>query len=324
MVTSACTWSPGAQQFGQNSGGGGGVSGGGNNNGGGGTISGAGGVPVGNGQTGGATFSGGGQGQQVPIPADFTNSDIGAYKVGDEILPNSGQIDSPADGCNKVIGVVRDFRGINEAMGHPDFEAYHGGDTTPGLLQAMLGSDRKPVYAGKCEKATTTDPDPPDCPYGPEMTTKTDFDEWYRTTANVNHAYQISFIFEPNNGVTTFQAQHFFPIDGLGFGNGPNNHNFGFTTELHTKFMYKGGEKFTFTGDDDLWVFVNKKLALDLGGLHPQVTGTIDMDAMATQLGLVKNTAYDIEMFHAERHTSESHFRVDTNFVFVNCGTIIP
>ena len=45
---------------------------------------------------------------------------------------------------------------------------------------------------------------------------------------------------------------------------------------------------------------------------------------MAAQLGITKGTAYDLELFHAERHTTASHFRVDTNFVFVDCGTVIP
>lgn len=77
--------------------------------------------------------------------------------------------------------------------------------------------------------------------------------------------------------------------------------------------MYTSGEKFTATGDDDLWVFVSVKLALDLGGLHPKLDGTIDMDALAAQLGLTKGKAYDLELFHAEHHTTASRFRVDTN-----------
>jgi fibro-slime domain-containing protein len=275
---------------------------------------------------GSSTVGGGGPGTAVPIPADYTMADTGAWKLGAQIT-TTGQttIDSPQTGCYEVVGVMRDFKGSNEPGGHADFETYSGGAQTTGLLAPDLGADRKPVYASKCEAATVpTGTTTADCPYGPETTNKADFDQWYRTTDGVNMAYQISFIFEPNGNTTTFESKNFFPLDGAGFGNGPNNHNFGFTTELHTKFMYRGGETFTFTGDDDLWVFVNKKLALDLGGLHPQVSGTIDMDAMATQLGLKMNTAYDIELFHAERHTTASHFRVDTNFVFVDCGTIIP
>jgi fibro-slime domain-containing protein len=271
----------------------------------------------------GPKFGGGGPGTFVDIPADFTKVEVGAFKVGDAIPANGANvmIDSPQEGCYKVVGVVRDFKGSNEAGGHQDFETYSGGAQTTGLVAPDLGADRKPVYASKCEAAN---PDPTACPFGAQTTSKMLFDEWYHTTDTVNMAYEISFIFEPTGTATTFDSAAFFPIDGMGFLNGPNKHNFGFTTELHTKFLYAGGETFTFTGDDDLWVFVNGKLALDLGGLHPQVTGTVAMDAMAGQLGLTKGTAYNLELFHAERHTSASHFRVDTNFVFVDCGTVIP
>jgi len=273
--------------------------------------------------TGGTTVGGGGPGAFVPIPPDFTQVDIGAFKLGAQIPANGGTttVDSPQTGCYQVTGVMRDFKGANEPGGHPDFEAYSGAKPTTGLVAPALGADRKPVYASKCEVAN---PDPAACPYGPQTTNKAAYDQWYRTTDGVNMAYEIQFIFEPNGNITTFSSAHFFPLDGAGFGNGPNPHNYGFTTELHTKFLYAGGETFTFTGDDDLWVFINGKLALDIGGLHPQATGTIDMDAMAATLGLTRGTAYDIELFHAERHTSASHFRVDTNFVFVSCGTIIP
>ena len=96
-------------------------------------------------------------------------------------------------------------------------------------------------------------------------------------------------------------------------------HNFHFTTEVHTKFIYRGGETFNFEGDDDLWVFVNNKLALDLGGLHPSVTGSIVMDS----LGLTMGTEYPLDLFHAERGMCSSHFRIDTTLQFSDCGTIV-
>jgi fibro-slime domain-containing protein len=258
----------------------------------------------------------------IAIPADFTRTDVGAFKLGDPLATGASDpgIATPSTGCNRVTGMVRDLRGLNEANGHPDFEHFEGYGPTTGMVADALGPDHKPAYTGRCESPSN----PNKCTSGQQTTSKAAFEQWYRTVAGVNLAYALEFIFEPNGSTRTFQSYAYFPLDGKGFGNGPNAHNYGFSTELHTKFRYDGGERFTFTGDDDLWVFINGKLALDLGGLHQQLTGTIDMDAMASALGLARGETYDLELFHAERHTFESNFRVDTNFGFSNCGYIIP
>lgn len=279
------------------------------------------------------------------LPSGFTATDVGGFQLGEALSsPDGGAINPPANNgtCgNILLGVVRDFVGGSGAGQNPDFQGpLYGMNITTGLVAQLLGTDQKPVYASKCEKGTVNSPMAPTCPYGPETTTKADFDEWYRYAPGKNLPYILRFFFAPQaNGLFTFNSSLFFPLDGTGFGNtlGPDDHggaqtvgedgkvhNFSFTTELHTQFAYNGGETFTFDGDDDVWVFVNGHLAVDLGGLHPAETGTINLDSSATAFGITKGQTYNLDLFHAERHDQGSHFRIDTNLSFVNCGVVVP
>ena len=88
-----------------------------------------------------------------------------------------------------------------------------------------------------------------------------------------------------------------------------SNHNFGFTMKVQATFEYIPGQYFDFLGDDDVWVFINNKLVVDIGGQHAQVAGAVDLDT----LGLTPGETYPFHIFYAERHTSSSNFRMHTS-----------
>ena len=90
-------------------------------------------------------------------------------------------------------------------------------------------------------------------------------------------------------------------------------HNFHFTTQVRYWFKYDPATTATlnFVGDDDVWVFVNRKLALDLGGWHPPLSGAVTLNAAAgTTYALTADKVYEIDIFQAERKTKGSSFQL--------------
>jgi fibro-slime domain-containing protein len=103
----------------------------------------------------------------------------------------------------------------------------------------------------------------------------------------------------------------FFPVDNKGYGNEGRVHNFHFTSELRYWFTWKGGEVLDFRGDDDVFVYINGRLAVDIGGVHGAETGSVTLSGgTAAGLGLVTNGMYELDVFQAERHTTESNYKL--------------
>jgi len=259
----------------------------------------------------GSPSDGGSAGASSPypdtLPDGFTPANVfGGYQLGNEIAPGSvteGKTETSKDGCGTtILAVIRDFKADGK-----NFEGANGDDRN--LVLPVLGDNRKPVFAPAGPTVTVQDP--------------AQFADWYRSVDGVNKAYKLEIWFGPNSGVKSFQSTQFFPLDGKGFGD-EGDHNYHFTTEIHTRFKYEGGETFKFTGDDDVWVFINNKLVIDLGGVHYAENAQVDIDARAAELGLEKGKVYPFDMFQNERHAFESNFRADTTLNFVDCGTIVP
>ena len=198
---------------------------------------------------------------------------------------------------------------------HPDMEYYWGTNAYTGLVESSLGSDGTPVLT-----SNPTAPSGCNCA-DPMISSASSFAQWFHDDPSVNRTVQVELpLTDIGGGVFSFDDQTFFPLDGLGWNADPlteelfndtlsDLHNFHFTTEIHTSFVYQAGQSFTFTGDDDVWAFIDEQLVIDLGGLHGQLSRTVDLDT----LGLTAGNTYSLDVFHAERRHDGSTFRIDTS-----------
>jgi len=245
----------------------------------------------------------------------------------------------------ELTGVVRDFHERSHLAGHPDFENPPdlGFGRYSGNIGTQLGDDGDPVFVGggwKIEKQyrdaghrqicyTLYDPARGDIegsrgqPSQGGITSADSFAQWYRDVPGVNMSMPLtlklvrqsdgSYVFDDKNDPLYRSRGGFFPIDGKLFGNseGRPEHNYHFTFELNTEFTYHadGNQFFKFTGDDDVWVFVDGRLVIDLGGVHAAHDQYLDL----SRLGLEDGESYRLDFFFAERHRTQSNFRIHTN-----------
>lgn len=223
-----------------------------------------------------------------------------------------------------ISGTIRDFKAyrledksLNEG-GHQDFQRYVGSDGDYATVEEfgliagdLLDADNKPVYKPGNGSTITT-------------TTKENFSQWYRDVPGVNKSmsHVITLTDPDGDGIYSFakdinETESFFPIDNMLWGNEGYEHNYHFTYEVESWFTYLPGTAaepriFTFKGDDDVFVFIDGKKVIDIGGIHAQREQSVNLDT----LGLTPGQKYDLRLFFAERNVVQSNFRIDTNLLF--------
>lgn len=157
------------------------------------------------------------------------------------------------------------------------------------------------------------------------------YDSAYATTYDKENGYIY------NTGVAgdiiTNKADvqgYFWPIDKEGYdssslyGNTTNvvdasgTQNGNFALVGTAQFTYKENDYFYFSGDDDVYLFINGKLALDLGGAHGVCYKEINLsDLDADTYGLVAGEVATFTFFYMERCSDNSNFSMRTNIDLV-------
>lgn len=184
-----------------------------------------------------------------------------------------------------------------------DFEDGISG-VVPGMVSGTLGADGLPDFVA--------------APGTGAVSSAASFDHWW-TSAHGSKAYSITLDeTAPGSGIFTFSDADFFPIDDELAGNEGLAHNYHFTMHLKGTLTFDGlgdgvDEAFSFTGDDDLWIYVDGTLFMDLGGVHGAASDSF-LESELIAAGLSPDVAYDLDVFFAERHTVASSFSITTGF----------
>ena len=138
-------------------------------------------------------------------------------------------------------------------------------------------------------------------------------------------------------GVTHYQYDARYNTDGSSVNNVATNLWFGMSMNIDfylpdtpgsqnaegqygNKDIYGKDMHFKFSGDDDVWVFIDGELVLDLGGIHPAVsgdinfsTGVVTVDGRTTNLNGIGEGEHVLTIYYLERGSSQSNCAIYFN-----------
>jgi fibro-slime domain-containing protein len=211
--------------------------------------------------------------------------------------------------------LIRDFKvyDAQDPTTNPDFDNMQ---SEKSVVMSVLGADGKPAYMPPNNTVPT---------HGQAF-----FDQWYNDLPETNYPVvyplplaltsdgQYEYDSQKSGTPDFYQNVHrrvFLPIDdgtpyATPFGNQRGQHNFAFTGELHATFaLTDAGGSLQVRADDDLYVFVDGKLVIDLGGTHGPIPGEVALG----ELGLAVGQDYPLDIFYAERQGATGDLLVRTD-----------
>ena len=152
-----------------------------------------------------------------------------------------------------------------------------------------------------------------------------DYAVYYDYANNQLYASNTKVLDSTLDGNSNANDYGFYPLNKPGDTGNALNHGFGakfninFTVGEDGKLDNGDDVTFKFTGDDDVWVFIDGILVLDMGGAHSMAEGTINF---ATKTAFVSNacTINDSYFYTTDDSNLESSYRADNlpNYVYTD------
>ena len=194
---------------------------------------------------------------------------------------------------------------------------YYNKEIEKGLVEYDLSEEYLPVATGKGQLTPNQGLD--------------NFDGWFETVEGKSASYTgaLKLEYQADGAEFAFHHDQFYPLDGAEFSNGDavnkDGHNHLFTMSFAVPFtvLSSGEEGFAIRADDDTFVYVGDKLALDMGGIHDATTGKFvissegevyaavgDEDLAYSGIKLNAGDGSIVRIFHADRDSSDSMFEV--------------